>query len=191
MTRGYATLAAGGVRHPAHAVYEVRSSHGRRLLLADRPGTRVLSSNTAALVTYALQGVIQHGTGTAANLGRPAAGKTGTGQNYQDAWFCGYVPQLVTCVWVGYRQGEIPLYNVEGIPEVFGGSIPAEIWRDFMASALAGVPVRGFVTPSLQGYDTHPPHSVVMLPPRRIRPTHEPVPPAVQGNQPPAKKKHP
>ncbi len=76
-------------------------------------------------MTYALEGVVQHGTGTAAYFGRPAAGKTGTAENYVDAWFCGYVPQLATCVWVGYPKAEIPLYNVEGTRAVFGGSLPA------------------------------------------------------------------
>ena len=76
----------------------------------------------------------QHGTGTAASLGaRPVAGKTGTAENFQDAWFCGYVPQLATCVWVGYPKGEISLYNVEGVGEVVGGTLPAEIWHDFMS----------------------------------------------------------
>ncbi len=84
---------------------------------AARKGTRrVLSANVAAELTYALQGVVQHGTGTAASLGaRPVAGKTGTAENFQDAWFCGYVPQLATCVWVGYPKGEIPLTDVEGV----------------------------------------------------------------------------
>jgi len=107
----------------------------------------VLTLGQADLVTYALEGVIQHGTGTAAGFGRPAAGKTGTAENFQDAWFCGYVPQLVACVWVGYPKAEIPLLNVEGVGSVFGGSLPAEIWRRFMARAVAPLPVERFVTP--------------------------------------------
>jgi penicillin-binding protein 1A len=105
----------------------------------------------AAELTYALRGVIEHGTGTAAAIGRPAAGKTGTAENFVDAWFCGYVPQLATCVWVGYPAGEIPLLNVEGYPEVFGGSLPAKIWHNFMGPAVANLPVVNFPEPTLNG----------------------------------------
>ena len=98
----------------------------------------MLAPNLDAELTYAMQGVIQYGTGTAANIGRPAAGKTGTAENYIDAWFCGFVPQLATCVWVGYPAGEIPLYNVEGVGTVYGGTLPAEIWRDFMSARRPG-----------------------------------------------------
>src|SRR5207249_3614886 len=105
-----------------------------------------------AELTYAMTQVIQYGTGTAASLyPRPAAGKTGTAENYQDAWFCGFVPQLATCVWVGYPAGEIPLLNVEGVGTVFGGTLPAQIWRDFMAPATAPLPIETFPTPTFGG----------------------------------------
>ena len=113
---------------------------------------RVLTPNVAAQLTYALQGVVRGGTGTAAALGaRPVAGKTGTAENFQDAWFCGYVPQLATCVWVGYPKGEIPLLNVEGVGAVAGGTLPAEIWRNYMEGAVGNLPVKGFPTPDLNG----------------------------------------
>jgi penicillin-binding protein 1A len=106
----------------------------------------------AAELTYALQGVVQHGTGTAAALGaRPVAGKTGTAEDFKDAWFCGYVPQLATCVWVGYPKGEISLYNVEGVGEVAGGTLPATIWHAYMSGAVGSLPVENFPTPSLGG----------------------------------------
>jgi penicillin-binding protein 1A len=85
--------------------------------------------------------VTQKGTGTAANIGRPIAGKTGTAERFVDAWFCGFVPQLVTCVWVGYPHREAPMNDVEGYAPVYGGTIPATIWHDFMSTALAQVPV--------------------------------------------------
>jgi penicillin-binding protein 1A len=67
------------------------------------------------------------------------------------------VPQLATCVWVGYPSGEIPLQNVEGLPAVFGGSIPAEIWHDFMTSALQGISPSGFVQPTtIPGTSSYP-----------------------------------
>ena len=122
----------------------------------------MLRQNDADLVTYALQSVIQSGTGTAANIGRPAAGKTGTAQNYWDAWFCGYVPQLVTCVWVGYPQGEIPLENVEGLLGGVRRHDPALIWHDFMSQATANMRIKDFAQPSFEGYS-------LGAPPRRRR----------------------
>src|SRR5438105_7165482 len=93
-----------------------------------------------------------NGTGTAAALSRPAAGKTGTAENFQDAWFCGFVPQLVTCVWLGYPKAEIPMYNVEGYSSVFGGSLPARIWHDFMYEATRNLPVAYFPDAKIGGY---------------------------------------
>ena len=77
------------------------------------------------------------GTGTRARLddGRPQAGKTGTAENYGNAWFCGYTPDIAACVWVGYRSSNKPLENVEGFGAVYGGTIPAMIWKDFMTTA--------------------------------------------------------
>jgi penicillin-binding protein 1A len=147
----YATFADGGVHHAPQAFRTVRSAKGKVIPLSDK-GQRAISSSVAAQLDYALQGVVQHGTGTAAALGsRPVAGKTGTAENFQDAWFCGYVPQLATCVWVGYPRGEISLYNVEGVGAVAGGTLPAEIWRDFMEPAVSNLPVKDFPTPDLSG----------------------------------------
>jgi penicillin-binding protein 1A len=150
LTDAYATFASGGVHHAPQAFQSVRWPSGKVEKLGTA-GQRVLGPNVAAELTYDLQGVIQHGTGTAAAISRPAAGKTGTAENFQDAWFCGYVPQLATCVWVGYPGGEIPLYNVEGVYQVFGGSLPAEIWHDFMGPAVANMPVENFPTATLNG----------------------------------------
>ncbi len=151
MTDAYATLAAHGVHHAPQAFELVRAPNGSVLGRLNRQGTQAIPRDVADQVTYALEGVIEHGTGTAANFGRPAAGKTGTAENFQDAWFCGYVPQLATCVWVGYPKAEIPLLGVEGVGSVFGGSLPAEIWRSFMSTATAGMPALGFPTPQITG----------------------------------------
>jgi penicillin-binding protein 1A len=110
----------------------------------------------ADLTTNTLEGVIQGGTGTAANIGRPAAGKTGTAQDYVDAWFCGYTPQLAACVWIGYPKGEIPLHYIEGFANVFGGSLPAMIWHDFMSAALESSPVLAFHPPDFSTNDVFP-----------------------------------
>jgi penicillin-binding protein 1A len=147
MTDAYATLASRGVHHPPQALALVRGPQRQILGGLDAHGTRAIPQSTADLVTYALQHVIMNGTGTAAALERPAAGKTGTAEDYQDAWFCGYVPQLTTCVWIGYPGREIPLENIEGVPQVFGGSIPAEIWHQFMSGAIWRLPVQDFVLP--------------------------------------------
>jgi penicillin-binding protein 1A len=151
MTDAYATLAAHGVHHDPQAFELVRAPNNEVLERLDAPGAQAIPRSVADQVTYALEGVIQHGTGTAAYFGRPAAGKTGTAENFQDAWFCGYVPQLVACVWVGYPKAEIPLVNVEGVGQVVGGSLPAEIWHRFMAAALWRVPAEGLPQPSIAG----------------------------------------
>jgi penicillin-binding protein 1A len=151
MTDVYATFASGGVHHDPQAFESIRGPKGNEIPLKST-ARRVLTTNVAAQLTYALQGVVRGGTGTAAALGtRPVAGKTGTAVNFQDAWFCGYVPQLATCVWVGYPKGEIPLLNVEGVGAVAGGTLPAEIWRNYMEGAVGNLPVKGFPTPDLNG----------------------------------------
>jgi len=144
MADAYATLDARGIHHAPQFIQTVRSASGKVLFQLGGRGGRVLPQSVADLETSALRGVITGGTGVAADIGRPAAGKTGTGQNFQDAWFCGYVPQLTTCVWVGYPKAETPMRNVEGFPQVFGGSLPADIWHGFMSTVLARVPVRNF-----------------------------------------------
>jgi penicillin-binding protein 1A len=142
MTDAFATLAARGVHHAPDALQQVTGHGGAVLSRLGTKGTRALSPSVADRVTSALTGVVRGGTGTAADIGRPAAGKTGTAESFKDAWFCGFVPQLATCVWVGYPEAEIPLLNLDGFGEVVGGSIPARIWHDFMAPALAGTPVQ-------------------------------------------------
>ena len=153
MTDVYATFASGGVQHDPQAFESVRGPNGKLIggIAHGVKSTRALGPNVAAELTYALQGVVQHGTGTAAALSRPVAGKTGTAENFQDAWFCGYVPQLATCVWVGYPHSETPLYNIEGVGSVAGGTLPAEIWHDFMGPAVENLPVENFPTPSITG----------------------------------------
>ena len=96
---------------------------------------RVISDGVADTVTRILEQNIRYGTGVAAYYGQPAAGKTGTTEEWSDAWFCGYTPRLETTVWVGYPKGKIPMTSVHGIP-VTGGSFPAQIWHLFMSSAI-------------------------------------------------------
>ena len=184
MTDAYATLAAHGVHHAPQAFELVRAPNGSVLGRLGTSGTQAIPSSVADQVTYALEGVVQHGTGTAAYFGRPVAGKTGTAENFQDAWFCGYVPQLATCVWVGYPKGEIPLLGVEGVGGVAGGTLPAEIWHRFMSTATAHMPALGFPTPQITGttmygtgYYTPPPAPTQTI----IDVPHGPVPPPPPG----------
>src|ERR1044072_291021 len=96
------------------------------------------AANTAALVTSLLQGVVRAGTGKRAQLsdGRPVAGKTGTTENYGDAWVVGYTPQLVAAVWVGYPTTLKPMLTEYNGDAVAGGTFPALIWKTFMERTL-------------------------------------------------------
>jgi penicillin-binding protein 1A len=149
MTSAYATLADRGIRHDVQPIESVRTASGDVVPYPVAKPRVAVSQQIADEVTYALEAVTQKGTGTGAAIGRPIAGKTGTAESYVDAWFCGYVPQLATCVWVGYPHREIPMNYVEGYAPVYGGTIPASIWHDFMAAALAHTPVQDFPTPEI------------------------------------------
>jgi penicillin-binding protein 1A len=145
----YATLAARGIYSKPMAIRQVVLANGKVDTDAgwgqpDRH--RAISDGVAYEVTQILQDNILEGTGVGANIGRPAAGKTGTTDNHADAWFSGYVPQLETTVWVGYPQGEIPMDNVHGIA-VAGGTFPATIWKLFMESALESSPALDWQEP--------------------------------------------
>jgi penicillin-binding protein 1A len=151
MANAYATLAAKGEYRRASPIVRIRG--GSIDYVHNAKGEQVITRNIAAIATHALEGVISYGTGTAAGLpDRPAAGKTGTAQDYVDAWFCGYVPQLATCVWIGYPKAEIPLENVEGYSAVYGGTLPALIWNRFMTAATADMQVRDFPSYDLTGF---------------------------------------
>ena len=153
MANAYATLADGGERlngtmladdgQPAPiSITRVTDDQGHVLLNNTVVRTRVLQPWQAGLETSILQQVIERGTGQAAAIGRPAAGKTGTTTNFADAWFCGYTPALSAAVWVGYPGSQREMI-VRGI-KVAGGTFPAMIWSRFAAAALAGVPAQAF-----------------------------------------------
>ncbi|MEO6120989.1 MAG: penicillin-binding transpeptidase domain-containing protein, partial [Acidimicrobiales bacterium] len=107
--------------------------------------TRVLEEIVADAVNEIMQGTISGGTARAADIGRPAAGKTGTSQNFSNAWFVGYTPTLSTSVWMGYSNNQkTPLRSIRGVDKVFGGTLPAQTWKRFMSRALTDVPVTDF-----------------------------------------------
>jgi penicillin-binding protein 1A len=132
MSDAYATFADGGVHHPSSAIDEVDFPGHVDRLGAPTP-TRALAPALAAEETQVLKTVIASGTGTAADIGCPAAGKTGTTDEQTDAWFVGYTPRISTAVWTGYP----PARESMG-PSAFGGSYAAPIWQQFMDAARGG-----------------------------------------------------
>lgn len=147
MARAYSTFATNGQRPTPFGVSKVADPSGKILMKA-KPKIKqdAIDPAVAYLATDIMKGVIERGTGTSADIGRPAAGKTGTTQEYRDAWFVGYTPDLVTAVWVGYPEGQKEMTSVHGIA-VTGGSFPAKIWAKFMRSALAKRPEVDFEKP--------------------------------------------
>jgi len=146
MASAFAVLANKGVRCEPYSIAKVVDRDGAVLLDRKKPTcAQVVDPGIAAQVTDMLRGVVTGGTGRAAAIGRPVAGKTGTAQSYTSAFFTGYTPQLATSVWVGHRKGLKPMYL--GRRPVFGGTIPAPIFRDFMVAAHQGLPVMGFPAP--------------------------------------------
>jgi penicillin-binding protein 1A len=146
MAAAYSTLANGGTAIEPTTIRSIKTGAGEELHADQEVVEGALSPGNVYLLTKTLEQVIERGTGYQAGIGRPAAGKTGTTDDYADAWFVGYTPQLVTAVWVGYPDGRIPMTSVHGI-RVMGGTFPAQIWREFMLGALDGKPVRDFEIP--------------------------------------------
>ena len=152
MASAYGVFANHGQRAEPTPVLEVVDASGKVLLdnIKHLPSTtNVMPANVADNVTNVLQGVIAGGTGTAARLNRPAAGKTGTTNNYTNAWFVGYTPTLSAAVWMGNAASQATsMGRVKGVYPVYGGTWPAITWRNFMAAALAKVPVTPFTQPA-------------------------------------------
>jgi 1A family penicillin-binding protein len=142
MAAAYATFASGGWYSETTFIVQVSDSRGDVLLDNTPHPQLVLDPWAAAALTDVLRGVIDRGTGTAAKLDRPAAGKTGTTTSERDIWFVGYVPQLSVAVWVGNDN-----YRPLGVGATGGGFV-APIWKDFMQRALQDVPVENFRPPS-------------------------------------------
>jgi membrane peptidoglycan carboxypeptidase len=145
MARAYATIANDGARvdgsltgdQPRVVDVVVNRSSGRARTNVPQP-EQVLDPARAELLTSILQDVVEAGTGRRAALpGRSAAGKTGTTDEYGDAWFVGYTPELVAAVWVGYPNELRPMLTEFGGEPVTGGTLPAEIWKRFMSGALS------------------------------------------------------
>ncbi|TML16465.1 MAG: PBP1A family penicillin-binding protein [Actinobacteria bacterium] len=152
MSRAFSTFANDGRRvdgsvfgNRPRAIARISNAHDQ-LIDDNRPVDHaVLTPDEDAQLTSILEGVIRSGTGQRAALpDRAAAGKTGTTENYGDAWFVGYTPQLATAVWVGYPNKLKPMLTEYHGQAVAGGTFPAEIWRAFTQLALAGTPPDSF-----------------------------------------------
>jgi penicillin-binding protein 1A len=153
ITNAYGVLANGGILLKPYAIEKIENSKGEVIYEASRTTyTRVLSIDTVAKMVTMMKQVILQGTGKAANIGRPAAGKTGTTDSYRDAWFIGFTPDIVTGVWVGNDNNK-PNKNVTG------GTLPAKIWADYMRVATKNTPVTDF------------PYPAVDLKPQKLKPS--------------------
>jgi membrane peptidoglycan carboxypeptidase len=162
MASAYATFAAGGIYREPYAVERAeRMSFGELSPVYDHriSGRRVMTSNEAAAATEVLRGVVEDGTASMFHdldeeLGKPSAGKTGTTNNFADAWYVGYTPRLSTAVWVGYPEGRRSMVGVHGIEEPNGETLPMDIWSEYMSDATAKDPSLGFPEANLGAFET-------------------------------------
>ena len=148
MAHAYETFATGGVRIDSAnglggldggpvGILSIDGPQGKRLLRNKVNRTRVISGGVASTVKDVLQTVVSSGTGKEAQIGGFAAGKTGTTENYGDAWFVGWNDRYTVAVWVGYPDKLRPMKTEYGGSPVAGGTFPASIWRQFMLAAMA------------------------------------------------------
>lgn len=149
MASAYGTIANGGIYCKPFTIRRVVGADGKEIMRTDPSCERVIDATVAAQAANILAGVITRGTGKRnGQIGRPAGGKTGTTDEYTDAWFMGFTPQFSTAVWLGFPEStKRSLYNIHGLPEVFGGSLPAQIWNMYMRLAHQGLPIRSFPPP--------------------------------------------
>lgn len=173
MAGSYATLANHGEQQEPWTVSKVEGNGGSHPDMPKHTSTRAFTKNTAANVTKVLRGVIDDdsGTGHAARaLNRPAAGKTGTTDDNKSAWFVGYTPRLSTAIGMFGQDPktgkQVSIHGLAGGDSVHGGAFPAEIWTDYMKSALDGTPVRNF--------DTAKPPAPNWTPPQEQSPSNTP-----------------
>ncbi len=149
----FATFAADGVHTAPVLVTKVVDRHGTLVYRDRTPHKRVLAADIARTVNHTLEQVVSRGTGVKARIGRPVAAKTGTTDNYEDAWFVGSTPQLTTAVWVGSGSTPYPMLAPRTRVKVTGGTWPAEIWARYASSVLAETPIVDFPQPSAAAAD--------------------------------------
>ncbi len=135
LTSAYGTLANKGIHRQAHGISRIRDRQGKIIYEANFQPQAAIDEGTAAIMTWMLQGVVNSGTGIPAQIGRPAAGKTGTSDKSRDLWFIGYIPQIVAGVWLG-NDNNRPTQGTSGTA--------AELWRKFMLQVVRDLPVEAF-----------------------------------------------
>ena len=150
VSKFFSTLAANGYYREPVCILKITDSSGNILYEYDpdknENNKQIMDAQAAYYTTKILERVILEGTGKGANIGRPAAGKTGTTSDFRDAWFGGYSPELATVVWMGHVESNRPMEPIEG-RNLTGGSYPADIWREFMIAALKDRPIIQFEAP--------------------------------------------
>lgn len=149
MTQAYGAMASEGFNVEAHGVARIRRANDNETMWSFRPRNRdrVIEQRPLRYMNYMMSRVVQSGTGTRARIsGRQIGGKTGTGNDYRDAWFVGFTPGMVAGVWVGND-------NFTETARVTGGSLPADIWVRFMPVALRNTPSRDLELPRPEDYD--------------------------------------
>jgi penicillin-binding protein 1A len=150
MASAYGVFANRGLSVEPTPVRKITNRAGEVVEDNETPsGRRVLDEAVADHVTGVLEGVLTKGTARRAVIGRPAAGKTGTSQNWENAWFVGYTPTLSTAVWMGHPDTNRAMAGVHGVAHVTGGTLPAMIWHDFMIEATATVAPVPFAVPGV------------------------------------------
>jgi membrane peptidoglycan carboxypeptidase len=157
MASAYSTFANGGNYIEPYLIERITDADGNVIYEHEPAPERVLSPQIAAAVTTTLEKVVAGGTGTAAKIGRPQAGKTGTATNNTDVWFVGFIPQFSTAVWVGHPDGAVPMENFsiyndmtgkeQSIRQAFGGTVAAPVWKQFMEYVTDGLEVLDFPDP--------------------------------------------
>ena len=158
MATAYATLANRGIRVDPVFVTKITTTNGSVIYEHQHHQERAISEQVADEVTAAMQQAVRRGTGTRARLSdRPVAGKTGTGQEWRDAWFVGFTPEVVTAVWMGFAdEGRKSMKPPDTPMRVTGGSWPATIWHAYMQTALTGTPATVFPEVELREGPPHP-----------------------------------
>lgn len=165
MASAYSTLANDGIRHDPVLVRRVLDGNGKVLWSSPTTERRALDETIVRQVNDVLSQVVARGTGVNARIGRPVIGKTGTSEDWGDAWFIGSTPQLTVATWVGFPDAVIPMIPPRTPITVAGGTWPAKIFQQFASAALADTPAIEFpaaaptsnavATPTLLGIERH------------------------------------
>jgi penicillin-binding protein 1A len=152
MAAAYGVFANRGLQLPASPVIRVEKNDGTMLEdNRNRRGRQVVTQTVADNVNDVLKDVVAYGTGVGADIGHPdgTAGKTGTAEDYSDAWYIGYTPELSTAIWMGDADAQRPLVNIKGASRVYGATFGVPTWHNYMAAAAPELNLTDFVKPGV------------------------------------------